>query len=72
MVTLTLTTLGREMAGKVAALESLFYAATAPVVQDACLPEMLALLWRFVEGKPAGMALARRTGKETEGEQLAP
>ena len=34
-------------------------------------PELLEVLWRFVEGKPAGMALARRVGRETEGETLA-
>jgi hypothetical protein len=40
-------------------------------VKDASLPEILEFLWRFVEGKPAGMALARRMGKETEGKPLA-
>ena len=71
MVTLSLTNQGREMAAKVAALESQFYAANASVVKDAPLPELLGLLWRFVEGRPAGMALARRMGRETDGEMLA-
>jgi DNA-binding MarR family transcriptional regulator len=60
MVTLTLTNMGREMAAKVCALESQFYEANADLVKDAPLPEVLELLWRFVEGKPAGVALARR------------
>ena len=72
MVTLTLTNLGRETAAKVGALESQFYAATAGLLKDAPLPEILDLLWRFVEGRPAGMALARRTGRETIGEMSAP
>src|SRR5499425_1477081 len=39
MVTLTLSNLGREMAAKVGALESQFYAANADLVKDARLPE---------------------------------
>jgi MarR family transcriptional regulator, organic hydroperoxide resistance regulator len=65
MVTLTLTNLGREMAAKIGALESQFYQANTDLVKDAPLPELLELLWRFVEGKAAGMALARRMGRET-------
>ena len=71
MVTLTLTNQGRAMAADVGALESQFYEANAAVVKDARLSEILELLWRFVAGKPAGMALAHRTGRETEGETLA-
>jgi DNA-binding MarR family transcriptional regulator len=67
MVTLTLTKQGREMAAKVAALESEFYEANARLLKDAPVPEIRAFLWRFVEGKPAGMALARRMGQATEG-----
>jgi MarR family transcriptional regulator, organic hydroperoxide resistance regulator len=65
MVTLTLTGAGKEMATKVAAIESQFYEAITGIVKGAQLPEMLGLLWRFVEGKPAGMALARRMGRKT-------
>ena len=65
MVTLTLTNAGREMAAKVGAIESQFYQMIADVVKDAPMQEILELLWRFVEGRPAGMALARRMGKET-------
>jgi DNA-binding MarR family transcriptional regulator len=72
MVTLTLTDLGREAAAKVSAVESQFYAVTAGLLNDAPLPTILDALWRFVEGRPAGMALARRTGRETAGETSAP
>jgi DNA-binding MarR family transcriptional regulator len=69
-VTLTLTNAGREMAANVAALEAQFYEAIADLIKDAPLPEMLELLWRFVEGKPAGAALARRTGRKGEGSAM--
>lgn len=71
MVTLTLTNLGRERAESVAAVESQFYEAYAGLVKDAPLPEMLQVLWQVVEGKPAGKALARRIGREPEGETPA-
>jgi DNA-binding MarR family transcriptional regulator len=71
MVTLTLTDAGREMAEKVGAIESQFYEANADLVKDAPPPEILGLLWRFVEGKPAGMALARRIEKETKSDTLS-
>ena len=50
------------------ALESQFNEANADLVKDAPLPEMLALIRRFVEGKLVGIGLARRIGRETEGE----
>ncbi len=65
MVTLTLTGAGKEKAAKVAIIESQFYKGFASITKDAPLPEILRLLWRYVEGKPAGLALARRIGKET-------
>jgi DNA-binding MarR family transcriptional regulator len=71
MIILTLTDAGREKAEKVGAIESQFYEANADLVKDAPLPEMLGLLWRFVEGKPAGMALARRIEKETRSDALS-
>ncbi len=71
MIILTLTDAGREKAEKVGAIESQFYEANADLVKDATLPEMLGLLWRFVEGKPAGMALARRIEKETRSDTLS-
>jgi DNA-binding MarR family transcriptional regulator len=65
MVTLNLTRPGREMAANVGALESQFYEANARLLEGVPLPEILAFLWRFIEGKPAGLALVRRTGRET-------
>lgn len=65
MVTLTLTGEGKEMAAKVAAIESQFYEAFSGIVKETPLPEVLGLLWRVVEGRPAGMALARRIERET-------
>lgn len=70
MVTLTLTNAGREMATKINTLEAQFYEAYACLVKDAPLPEILGLLWQFVEGKPAGMALARRMGRETKADVI--
>jgi len=71
MVALTLTNSGREMAANVGAHESLFYEANADLLKGAPLPEILELLRRFVEGKPAGMALARRVGRETASDTLS-
>lgn len=70
MVTLTLTDLGREMAAKVGAIEFQFYEANAALMNGAPLPQFLELLWRFVEGKPAGAALARRIGREIEDDSI--
>jgi DNA-binding MarR family transcriptional regulator len=72
MITLTLTNLGKETAAKVGALETQFYAATLGVIKDAHLPEVLGVLWRFVEDRPAGKALARRIGRKPVGEATAP
>src|SRR5438270_5338720 len=60
MIILTLTDAGRKMAEKVGAIEFQFYEANADLIKDTSLAEMLGLLRRFVEGKPSGMALARR------------
>ena|SRR5689334_10151367 len=66
MVTLTLTDAGREKATQVAVIESQFYATYADLLKDAPVQEILALLWKFIENRPAGMALARRAGKVIE------
>jgi len=66
MVTLILTGEGREKATQVAAVESQFYETYADLLKDAPIQEILALLWKFVENRPAGKALARRTGKEAQ------
>lgn len=66
MVTLTLTALGQERADNVAAMEARFYEANEELLKGTPIPEMLGLLWRFVDDKPAGMALARRISREAE------
>jgi DNA-binding MarR family transcriptional regulator len=63
MVILTLTEPGKELATKVAALQAQLNESIVPLLKDAPLPEIRAFLWRFVEGKPAGRALARRMGR---------
>ena len=65
MVTLTLTDAGKELATKVGAVESQFYEMISGLGQGAQLPEIFGVLWRFVEDKPAGLALARRLGRES-------
>src|SRR5215469_10910605 len=66
MVTLTLSSVGREKATQVAAVESRFYETYADLLKDAPLQEIFALLWKFVEGRPAGKALARRAGRAAQ------
>jgi len=60
MVTLSLTENGREKAERINALENRFYELNAGLLNGAPIQEILAFLWRYVDGKPAGMALARR------------
>ena len=62
-VTLTLTEKGQEKAGRVREVEQMMYHTLSELLGDAALPEIQALLWRFIEGRPAGDALARRTGR---------
>jgi len=62
-VTLTLTEKGQEKAGRVREVEQKMYHTLSELLGDAALPEIQALLWRFIEGRPAGDALARRTGR---------
>ena len=66
MVTLSLTSAGKDMAAKVAEVEEQFYKGFAELLKEAPLPEIFGLLWRFVGNKPAGMALARRAGREVQ------
>jgi len=62
MVTLTLTEKGEEMATRVSAVEEALYEFIARALEGQSLSETIALLWRFVEGRPTGEALARRIG----------
>ena len=63
MVTLSLTQKGQEMAIQVQHVENAMYQFMAGVLKDQSLPELQALLWRFIDGRPSGEALARRKGK---------
>ena len=44
-------------------VEQMMYHTLSELLGDTALPEIQALLWRFIEGRPAGDALARRTGR---------
>lgn len=63
-VTLTLTREGQDAASRVAAVEAGMYATIHALLEGHPVSELVALLRRFVEGRPAGMALARRTGRD--------
>src|SRR5437763_13817029 len=60
MVTLTLTARGEEMATRVGAVEAALYEFIAKALEVQSLSDGIALLWRLVEGRPAGETLARR------------
>jgi len=63
MVTLTLTEKGQERAERVREVEQMMYSTIIELLGGVSLPDIQALLWRFIEGRPAGDALARRTGQ---------
>ena len=60
IVTLTLTEKGQEMATHVRTVETVFYESMSKALDQVPIEDSMALLWRFVEGRPAGEALARR------------
>ncbi|MBA2678839.1 MAG: winged helix DNA-binding protein [Ktedonobacteraceae bacterium] len=60
MVVLTLTEQGQEMAASVRTKEAAFYESMSTVFDQLPPEDIMALLWRFVEGRPAGEALTRR------------
>jgi DNA-binding MarR family transcriptional regulator len=66
MVTLTLTEKGEEMARHVQMVEAEFHTHIAHMLEGMPIEECRALLWRFVEGRPTGEALARRMHKADE------
>jgi DNA-binding MarR family transcriptional regulator len=63
MVTLTLTKKGEERAERVREVEQMMYRTITELLEGVSLPEIQALLWRFIKGRPAGDALASRTGR---------
>ena len=66
MVTLTLTAKGEEMVTRVSAVEAALYDFIAKALEGQPLSETIVLLWRLVEGRPAGEALVRRTRRAHE------
>jgi DNA-binding MarR family transcriptional regulator len=63
MVTLVLTTEGEQRAELVKGVEEMMYQLIDKILPDVSIPDLNALLWRFVEGRTAGNALARRTDR---------
>ncbi len=62
-VTLTLTEKGQERAERVREVEQKMYRMISELLGEFSFPEIQEILWRFIEGRPAGDALARRTGR---------
>ncbi|HEX9070241.1 MAG TPA: MarR family transcriptional regulator [Ktedonobacterales bacterium] len=62
-VTLTLTELGQERARQVVVIEAAMDEQIMRILGDAPVEDVLAMFWRYIEGRPAGNALARRTGR---------
>lgn len=69
MVVLTLTEKGQEMAAGVRIKETAFYESMSTMFDQLPPEDIVALLWRFVERRPAGEALARRKSGMREAEQ---
>lgn len=65
MVTLTLTEKGQEKANHVQSIEETMYQMTAGILEGVSLSEINALLWHFIEDRPAGEALARRINRSS-------
>lgn len=66
MVTLTLAEKGQAMAVQVQRIEAEMEQIINQILETATssVPEMMELLWKFIAGRPAGAALARRTGRQ--------
>ncbi len=66
MVTLTLTEQGQAMAARVQGIEAEMDQVITQILATTTTPttEMMDLLWKFIAGRPAGEALARRTGRQ--------
>ena len=64
-VTLTLTRQGEERATQVAAVEELLHQQLEQLIQDVPIAEVMEMFWRYIENRPAGKALARRTKRNT-------
>jgi MarR family transcriptional regulator, organic hydroperoxide resistance regulator len=62
-VTLSLTQKGKERAEQVAAIEAILDQQILQLIEDTPIDGLLALFWRYIEDRPTGKALARRTGR---------
>jgi len=63
-VTLMVTKKGQEVASQVTLVEAHLYDLINPILQDVSIEDIIATLWRLVEDRPAGKALARRFGRK--------
>jgi hypothetical protein len=55
---------GQEVASQVTLVEAHLYDLINPILQDVSIEDIIATLWRLVEDRPAGKALARRIGRK--------
>jgi DNA-binding MarR family transcriptional regulator len=68
-VTLTLTQDGEERATQVAAVAAVFHQQLEQLIQGVPIAEVMEMFWRYIENRPAGKALARRTGQNKRSKQ---
>lgn len=62
-VTLTLTPAGADLAVCVVEIETVLDQQIMQLIQDAPIAAVMDMFWRYIEGRPAGKALARRTSR---------
>jgi MarR family transcriptional regulator, organic hydroperoxide resistance regulator len=60
MVTLSLSTSGKLIVEEIIAIEQGFYAHIADLLKTIPLELINKVLWKFIDGRPAGIALMRR------------
>ncbi len=65
-VTLTLTELGKARAEQVAAIEAVLDQQIMELIEGMPVREVMEMFWRYIAGRPAGEALARRAGRATD------
>lgn len=62
-VTLTLTPLGAERAEQIVAIETVLHRQIEQLIEDVPIDAVKVMLWRYIDNRPAGKALARRSGR---------
>lgn len=62
-VTLTLTQSGEARATQVAEVEAAIHQQIEQLIQGVPIDEIKKMFWRYIDNRPAGRALARRTGR---------